>query len=389
MWVSRGSNPGTGALAETLPPRHRGGVTPARAGVRFGRCATTPELIMRLNPPRLIAVAAAALAPVCARADLVDSSDVTLTAFANYSSSQPPRNDASLATGSPFRGAPIVEARALVNAGSESLPFPHTPTQQVEGFASAAGDNFGTFGVGVSGFFFIGSLPPNALAAGGTFAETLTNNSSTDSIQVFTDFLIPQPTTRFFGIGNFFPPNADPARDASASVEVRMFTHITHPDGTVDDETAFDYGIRVARDVATGTLVAREIGDFVFETPTEFDEPDGSFGFSVPALHLTHFLLGDMGPGDVLDFTYDYFARVSTGFGETAVFAASGDPFDLNAGGRVDLAFEGPAQTPEPATLSLLGTAALALWPFTSGTRRIFRARRRRPPTYTSRSRWQ
>jgi hypothetical protein len=96
-----------------------------------------------------------------------------------------------------------------------------------------------------------------------------------------------------------------------------------------------------------------------------------------------------MGPGDVLDFTYDYFARASTGFGETAVFAASGDPFDLSAGGSVGLDVGSAGQAPEPATLPLLGTAALALWPFAAQRRRTLRARTRRATTYTCRSRWQ
>jgi hypothetical protein len=38
-------------------------------------------------------------------------------------------------------------------------------------------------------------------------------------------------------------------------------------------------------------------------------------------------------PGESLEFGYDYFATASTGFGETAVFAAIGDPFNLTTGG--------------------------------------------------------
>jgi hypothetical protein len=344
------------------------------------------ELRMNPNLRRASLLALTALVPLGARADLIDRSDVTLTAFANYTSSAPPRNDAAFAT-APHRGPQVVEARALVNAGDESLPFPNLPTRQTQGFASAAGDNFGAFGVGVSGFFFIGSLPPNALAAGGTFAQTLTNNSS-DTVAMFTEFFIPEPTTRFFGIGNFFPAGADPARDAFAHVEVRMFTHVTHLDGTVTDETALDYGMDVARDPATGTIVARALDNSLPERPAEFDEPDGSFGFRMPALRLTHFLLANLAPGDVLDFRYDYFARASTGFGETAVFAASGDPFDLSAnGGSFDLSFASISAVAEPASALLVGVGAVALWPFTGRRRRIFRPRKRGSPAYTRRSR--
>jgi hypothetical protein len=55
---------------------------------------------------------------------------------------------------------------------------------------------------------------------------------------------------------------------------------------------------------------------------------------------------------------YDYFATASTGFGETAVFAAIGDPFDLTPAGRFD--FQASA-IPEPGTLVLmaLGLATL------------------------------
>ena len=65
---------------------------------------------------------------------------------------------------------------------------------------------------------------------------------------------------------------------------------------------------------------------------SRFDEPDGSFGFRL--LPVTKdFSFGSVGPGESLEFGYDYFATASTGFGETAVFAAIGDPFDLTAGG--------------------------------------------------------
>jgi hypothetical protein len=341
-----------------------------------------------MNPylHRAFVLGMAALAPLGARAALIDRSEVTLTAFANHTSSAPPRNDAGLAT-APHRGPQVVEARALVNAGDRTVPFPNLPTHQTQAFASAAGDNFGAFGVGVSGFFFVGSLPPHALAAGGSFAQTLTNNSS-ETVAMFTEFFIPEPTTRFFGIGDFFPAGRDPALDAFAQVEVRMFTHVTHPDGTVTDATAFDYGMEVARDAGTGTIVATALNDALPERPTEFDASDGSFGFRMPALRLTHFLLANLAPGDVLEFRYDYLARARTGFGETGVFAASGDPFDLSANaGAFDFSFEsGTTSVAEPASAMLVGVAALALWPFTGRRRRIFRPRKRGCWSYTRRS---
>ena len=43
------------------------------------------------------------------------------------------------------------------------------------------------------------------------------------------------------------------------------------------------------------------------------------------------FSFSSIRPGESLEFGYDYFAIVSTGFGESGVFAAIGDPFDLSA----------------------------------------------------------
>ena len=52
---------------------------------------------------------------------------------------------------------------------------------------------------------------------------------------------------------------------------------------------------------------------------------------------LKDFVYGAVLPGESLEFGYDYFATASTCFGETAVFAAIGDPFDLTTGGRFDV----------------------------------------------------
>jgi hypothetical protein len=64
-------------------------------------------------------------------------------------------------------------------------------------------------------------------------------------------------------------------------------------------------------------------------------------------------------------FGYDYFALASTGFGETGVFAAIGDPFNLNTGGgRFEVSVtDAPAtgSVPEPASMTTFGIGVIAL----------------------------
>ncbi|MGH8798525.1 MAG: hypothetical protein ACREXI_15810 [Caldimonas sp.] len=307
---------------------------------------------------------ATAAAPLSTYADDIQRSDAELTAFATFSAQGVPDQHDFAANSGPFVGLPI-EAKALVRTGGLAglaIPFPNLPTSQTQAFASSAVDTFGFFGVGVSGFFFGGSLPPNALAAGGAFSRTFTNDSElTQSLNV--SFFIPAPTLRLFGnIGDFFPAGADPARDANASVEVRMLAKVTHPDGTIDDAILLDYGLRLLREPVSGALDALPLGPL--GSVERFDEPDGSFGFRLPDLKLVDFRFVDMDPGDVEEFSYDFFAQASTGFGETAVFAASGDPFDLSAGGGVDLqvgAAAVAAPVPEPGIWALFGAGLVAL----------------------------
>jgi hypothetical protein len=226
-------------------------------------------------------------------------------------------------------------------------------------FASSAGTSVGLFGVGVNGFFFTNSLPPDALLASVTFSQTITNNATT-SVSVFADVIIPAPTIQLFGVGDFFPAGVDPRRDVRASVNASFLTKITHPNGTVVDGQPLDYGISLFREPISGALFAVDADGALLP---RFEEPDGSFGFQLPNLLVDNLALAEIAPGDVLELTLDYFASASTGFGETGIFAAIGDPFDLRAGGvRFDLQVGAPtAAIPEPETWALLGAGLMVL----------------------------
>ena len=95
---------------------------------------------------------------------------------------------------------------------------------------------------------------------------------------------------------------------------------------------------------------------------SQFDEPDGSFGFRLLPV-IKSFSFSSVGPGESLEFGYDYSATASTGFGETAVFAAIGDPYDLTeGGGHFEFQLGGaPAAIPEPGTLALLGIGLIVM----------------------------
>jgi hypothetical protein len=189
-------------------------------------------------------------------------------------------------------------------------------------------------------------------------------------VALIVDFFIPDPTIPLFGVENFFPVGVDPARDVSAEVSIRMLSKIMHPDGSIAEDILLDYGMRLVRDT-NGALTA--IPSAIDLQPIEFLEPDGSFGFVLPALDVINFVLPAIGPGDILEFSYDYFATASTGFGETGVFAAIGDPFNLSTGGgRVDIRALPPSAVPEPATLATFGLGLVVLG--------IRARRRRRPP---------
>ena len=87
---------------------------------------------------------------------------------------------------------------------------------------------------------------------------------------------VPAPTIRFFGVGNSIPVNPD--LDATASVDIRLTSKLTHADGSVVETVLFDYGMETVRVPIFGVILARpdrrRSGGL-----SRFDDPDGSFGF--------------------------------------------------------------------------------------------------------------
>ena len=309
----------------------------------------------------------ASFAPVSVSAATIELSDVRISARATFSSQRVPEtSDFDVKVAPPDQL--LQGAQALV---IEGLPFPNQPNSQNAGFASSAGVVGGVFGVGVNGFHFQNSLPPNRYFASGTWTQTLTNNSAGTQVSSGT-ISVPAPIIRFFGVGNSFPTGANPDLDVFASVNIRLTSKLTHTDGSVEDTVHFDYGMQTVRVPIVGVLLAGPTDDAVGAL-SRFDEPDGSFGFRLlPVLKV--FSYGSVGPGESLEFGYDYFATASTGFGETAVFAAIGDPFNLTAGGG---SFEfqvgdapPPNLVPEPGSLATFGIGLAVLCIF---------AHRRRP----------
>ena len=284
----------------------------------------------------------------------INFSDVTLRAFASVATQLEPIKTATDTHSAPRADAN--EANVLLRA--RGIPFPNLPNSVGSAFASSAGNNDGVFGVGVNGFFFTNSLPPDALLASLTFSQTITNHSAI-AVTVFADITIPAPTIQLFGVGDFFPAGVDRRRDVTASVNASFLTRITHPDGTVVNGQPLDYGMFLFREAASGVLLAVDADGALLP---RFLEPDGSFGFQLPNFHEDNFALGEIAPGDTLALTLDYFASASTGFGETGIFAAIGDPFHLSAAGSsLDIHVGVAAAIPEPTTWTLLAAGLLAL----------------------------
>lgn len=301
----------------------------------------------RIRPADLLLVAT--LAPLATHAADVTLSDVSLTARATFSSQRvnPELSDFDAQTAPP--GDLLRAAQALVREG---LPFPNQPNSQNSGFASSAATVGGLYGVGVNGFHFVNSLPPNRYFASGTWSQTLTNDSPVAQVSSAA-IGIPAPTIRFFGVGNSFPAGADPDLDASASVGIRLTTTLTHIDGSVVDTVLFDYGMQTLREPISGVLLAVPSND-ALGALSRFDEPDGSFGFRLLSVTNT-FSFGTVRPGESLRFGYDYFATASTGFGETGVFAAIGDPFDLDTSGSFAFQVVPVSDVPELGSFALTG----------------------------------
>jgi hypothetical protein len=252
-----------------------------------------------MTVPLLVAM----LAPISAQAGEVVLSDVTLTARATFSSQRvtPEKSDFDVKTAPPDQL--LQAAQALV---IEGLPFPNQPDSQNAGFASSAATVGGVFGVGVNGFHFENSLPPNRYFASGTWTQTLTNDSTVTQVSSAT-VSVPAPTIRFFGVGNSFPPGANPDLDATASVDIRLTTKLTHADGSVVETVLFDYGMHTLRAPIVGVLLADPTNDALGNL-SRFDEPDGSFGFRLLPV-LKNFSYGEVRPGESLEFGYDYFPR--------------------------------------------------------------------------------
>ena len=182
------------------------------------------------------------LSPCSLPADTIDFSDVRISARATFSSQRVPEtSDVDIKTAPPDQL--LQAARALV---IEGLPFPNQPNSQDAGFASSAGVVGGVFGVGVNGFHFENSLPPNRYFASGTWTQTITNNSAVTQVSTGT-ISVPAPTIRFFGVGNSFPTGANPDLDASATVNIRLFSILTHTDGSQEETVHFDYGMQTLR----------------------------------------------------------------------------------------------------------------------------------------------
>jgi hypothetical protein len=304
----------------------------------------------------------AAFAPIEGRAALVFS-DVFHSATTQARTQLSPPVDDFDSEFIPHQGAGGVEALSRANG----TPFPNLPNSVGSAFASAAQLTLGggnvLSGVGVNGFFLRNSLPPNDLLAQATTSQTITNNSTTDTEILLADLFIPTPIMQFFGVGDFFPGGADPARDAFGFVEAELSVNLTLADGSSGGRfVLFTYGMNTFRDPLRGgqfTAVPRSSNSVGL---TQFDEPDGSFGFRLPEVLLQDVPLAGIGPGESLEVNYVFLASAKTGFGETGIFAAIGDPFNLSGGGgSFTLQVGDPvglgtgSNIPEPSTLALLG----------------------------------
>lgn len=347
----------------------------ARIGAHCGRSiahakTNTMTRLIRLSTAVLLGM------PLPLAAATVEVSDLKLEAFTTLAFA----GEAAFRTDSDSVSVPFGdtngEVEALVRAGGGFLPggaFPDIPNTVGESFISAAGDARGNFAVGVRGEFGGGFDPPIVLSALATGVLSFTNDTGID-IRPTIDFLIPAPTLRFFNAGRQFTPGAE-ARDPRASAVARIFTNTRHADGTSDNDLVFEYGLETFRDPFDGEFKAIALGAQAPFPRTDFGFLD--FGFQIPELSVDDFALGTVADGDTFSVTLAYTALGSTGFAETALFAAIGDPFNLDAGGgRFELGDVGvgppppaPSPVPLPAGPPLLAAGLAAL-----GCARLFRS---------------
>jgi hypothetical protein len=308
----------------------------------------------------------AALAPGGASATVIFS-DIELTARTDTRGGPAPVVVDSDVETIPNEGAGDVEA--LSRAGGD--PFPNQPNTVGSAFASAAQLALGPGGilpgVGVNGFFLRNALfPPHTLLATASIKQSINNDSTTVTESLVGNIFIPEPTMRFFGVGDSFPDGVDLDRDASAFVQARLETKHTNIFGTIVEDTLLDYGMLAFRDPSTGVFSAKFTDGGL--PLTRFEEPDGSFVFRLPELKLENFDLPDVGPSEMLEVNYIFTASAQTGFGETGIFAAIGDPFDLSGSGASfnvtvgDVDQPGPVPgIPAPNTLAVLGLGLILL----------------------------
>ena len=211
------------------------------------------------------------------------------------------------------------------------------------------------------------ALPPHSLNATAIMFQSITNDSSTVTERLLAESLIiPAPTMRFFGVGNFFPAGADPARDAFGSVNAFLNATLIRADQTLGfTGDILEYGMRTFRDPQTGVFSATPLSPESAGLITEFVEPDGAIVFRMPELVKVDLALADIGPGETLELRYVFNAAGNTGFGETGFFAQIGDPFDLSANGaRFDFQVGSappPSAAPEPGTMATLGLGLVVL----------------------------
>ncbi len=333
--------------------------------------------------PSAVLLLTAALAPFPVSAALIFS-DMDFVADTRATTQLLPPVEDTDSELVPNEGAGAVNAltRAI---GARPAPFPNLPNSVGSAFASATlltlGGGSILSGVGANGFFLQNSLPPNDLVAFALIHQTITNDSTTDTESVLANFFIPAPTMQFFGIGNSFPAGADPLLDASGFVQALLVADLKRADGSSGGrEVILDYGMETSRG-PTGVFSAFPLSSDSVGL-TRFDEPDGSFGFRLPALTVQDLALTDIGPGESLDVFYQFKANAQTGFGETGIFAAIGDPFDLSGSGvRFDLqvadadAPDPVPGIPAPNTVAVLGLG-LVLLSMSARRRRLAFARK-------------